>query len=540
MLTLRSAIGVLFFCPLTLQFAAAQAFQDLSTTAEGSVLYFSSPVRQKGTDQQFYSKIFRWTAAGGVQVFAEVRDPASSTGCAPPDFYQLRTPQVSADGAVLAYTASRPVANSRYCPREEPNQGVIVQSGQTIRLDGNVALSPNGRYAVTTTTAALANEFHTVTNLASGMSTIVAGAFNGSSRRVTNEGTILTSEPSAVILTDRTGQTRVLPTKWPVSDAIIDPAGATVVYLTPFAPDSPARLSAINVQTGTETAVVTGFALRNPLLTADGSTLFFIDQAGPAPQLFAIAMGGGSPRQITNIPDGIAAAVVSGNGLVAFAVTRASRLLRLDVPSGSSTELVASTPLITAAYRVYPPPVAIAPIGSLIDLYGSGLGAERQATLCGRPLVLLHGRVRFQVPWDLPEGPCQAIVSSDSPFEHGISLEVRQFDPQFIYEDNAPALLIHGSFNRVVSERDPAHPGEAIIAYMTGLGPVDPNNLVSAGFQCRFDGTPADVLYAGLAPQFPGFYQVNVRVPALASVNPSLICGWDATRQAATPVWVGP
>ena len=72
--------------------AAAQPFQDLSTTADGSVLYFSSPIRQKGTDQRFYSKIFQWTAATGVQVIAEVRNPGPSDGCASPDYYDLHAP----------------------------------------------------------------------------------------------------------------------------------------------------------------------------------------------------------------------------------------------------------------------------------------------------------------------------------------------------------------------------------------------------------------------------------------------------------------
>ncbi len=70
MAKIQTALGLLLSYQISCLPAAAQAFQDLSTTADGSILYFASPVRQKGTDQKLYSKIFRWTAAGGVQVVA--------------------------------------------------------------------------------------------------------------------------------------------------------------------------------------------------------------------------------------------------------------------------------------------------------------------------------------------------------------------------------------------------------------------------------------------------------------------------------------
>src|SRR5258707_290108 len=81
----------------------------------------------------------------------------------------------------------------------------------------------------------------------------------------------------------------------------------------------------------------------------------------------------------------------------------------------------------------------------------------------------------------------------------------------------------------------PAHPGEVIVAYMTGLGPVDDNGEVKSGFSCSFDSAQGDILYAGLAPGLTGSYQVNIRVPNLHSSLASLFCGWDpVTRARAT------
>ena len=514
--------------------AAAQPFQGLSTTADGSVLYFSSSIRQKGTDQRFYSKIFQWTAATGVQVIAEVRNPGPSDGCASPDYYDLHAPQVSADGNVRAYTASRRVERSRYCPRNEPNQGIIETSGRTTRLAGNLALSPNGRYAVTTTTTALENDFHTVTDLVNGQSAIVAGAFNGSSRRVTDDGTIVTPKPSAVVLTDRAGGTRVLLAKYEVDDAMIDPRGASVVYLTRLGPSNPARLSAIDVKTGRETELANGFVIYNPMLAADGARVFYHDLSG---HLFAVGIDGGNRQKIADQP----VAAISGNGLVAFA-TGNSGLVRIELASGAVTELVAPTPFVTAAYLGFRPQPAITPVGSVIELVGSGLKDAQTLTFCGRPvsLSMLQGHVRFQVPWDLPEGLCQAVVASGSSFEHAVDFEVRQYDPQFVLGYGTPALIYHQAFAGMVYQGSPARPGEVIVVSMTGLGPVDSGGLIGAGFGCRFDFTPAEIAYAGVAPQSPGVYQINVRVPPLAASTPTLTCGWDATRQAATSLWAAP
>ncbi|MEO8127308.1 MAG: hypothetical protein ABI822_09465, partial [Bryobacteraceae bacterium] len=413
-----------------------------------------------------------------------------------------------------------PVQVNRFCPPAESNQGIIGRLGATVRLDGNLALSPNGRYAITATFVGISDDFHTVTDLSSGISGLVAGAFNGSPRRVTNEGTILTPKPSAVILTERSGLTRVLPSKWAVDDAIIDPAGTMVDYSTRLGPTSPARLSAINVLSGSETELTTGFSMGSPQITSGGTTIFFTDTN----QLFSIGIGGANRRQVTSGSEPIVSVVVSGDGRVAYAVTAASRLLRIDTATGTSTELISPTPLITATYRVYPPETSIAAVGSLIDLYGSGLDGAVQFTLCGRSVLLqpdsLKRFTRFQVPWDLPEGACQGIISSGSPFEHGINLDVRLYDPRF-----APGGV--------------AATNGVIVAYMTGLGPVDGSGNIASGFQCRLDSTPAEVLYAGLAPGFTGFYQVNIRVPASPPLQASLTCGWDLDRQAVTTVMLG-
>jgi hypothetical protein len=92
----------------------------------------------------------------------------------------------------------------------------------------------------------------------------------------------------------------------------------------------------------------------------------------------------------------------------------------------------------------------------------------------------------------------------------------------------------HQDFRGAPTAKDPAIPGEILVFYMTGLGPVSeppplgrpaPLDILSstlAPLFCQWDaaagGPIADVLFAGLAPGRTGVYQVNVRVaPNVAS-----------------------
>jgi uncharacterized protein (TIGR03437 family) len=72
----------------------------------------------------------------------------------------------------------------------------------------------------------------------------------------------------------------------------------------------------------------------------------------------------------------------------------------------------------------------------------------------------------------------------------------------------------------------PAKPGETIVIYGVGFGPVTPNipageivteaNQLAESFEISFGKTPAQLPYFGLAPSFVGLYQFNVTVPAVA------------------------
>jgi uncharacterized protein (TIGR03437 family) len=76
-----------------------------------------------------------------------------------------------------------------------------------------------------------------------------------------------------------------------------------------------------------------------------------------------------------------------------------------------------------------------------------------------------------------------------------------------------------------VNANNPANPGETVVVYLTGLGPVTPSiadGTASSGNPFNKTLLPivyvadqqANVLFSGLAPGFPGLYQINVTIPA--------------------------
>ncbi len=76
----------------------------------------------------------------------------------------------------------------------------------------------------------------------------------------------------------------------------------------------------------------------------------------------------------------------------------------------------------------------------------------------------------------------------------------------------------------------PAQPGDEIVLYGIGFGPVTPKipagqlvqqaNTLASTFEISIGGVPVtNVPYAGLAPSYTGLYQFNIVVPANAGTG---------------------
>jgi uncharacterized protein (TIGR03437 family) len=134
-------------------------------------------------------------------------------------------------------------------------------------------------------------------------------------------------------------------------------------------------------------------------------------------------------------------------------------------------------------------------------------------------------RISFQVPFETPTGPGAAqidVVSQDQTTASVVADSFTEDPGIFTFNGFAVALHLNGS---LVTPVDPAFPGETIVLYTTGLGPLsldvtdgypppadalaftaDPVQVVVKGEQCS-------VLFSGLAPGLVGVYQVNLTLP---------------------------
>lgn len=529
---LFAAVGLL---PLVVH---AQSLSGLHSNHDGSALYFSSPMYAKADPSaNLHDKIFRWDSSGArVRIAYQELERGESDGCTTGNFYQLRAPQASSDGETLLYLASRPVFTNRFC-NPIPVQTVVRIGTRVWRFEGAGTLSPNGRYAITMPRAAIESSYHLLHDLTGNSSTLVAGSVRTDRpQQVTNDGATLSIEPRAVVIAERNGLVRVWPTEQAVDDAVIDASGRSIIYTTRLGPGAPGRMARIDVASGRETELAMGFAIQSPLISGDGNTVYFLEGTT---RIYAVPIAGGGTQTPIATPSagGLGAFTISGNGGFAFIANVYGARVRINLATGAETELLPPTPLVSTAYRILRPETRVAALGSVMILIGSGLDASKRITLCGRELRLEQSNpLRFTVPTDLPENrACNAIVETDSPWVHGLELQVKAYDPQYIRNDGGNAFLYSSDFRSINSQSSPARPGDVLVAYMTGLGDLKP------GFGCRVEGQSADILFAGPAPGVPGFHQINVRLPrGLQAISVNLACGWEPDELTSTPVWLGP
>lgn len=136
-------------------------------------------------------------------------------------------------------------------------------------------------------------------------------------------------------------------------------------------------------------------------------------------------------------------------------------------------------------------------------------------------------QISIQVPYEAPTGPQAAEIQV---YDEG-SLVADFFTDSFvedpgIFTYNGSFAVAQASDFSLIGPNNPAIPGEALILYTTGLGPLDLNLADGFGspttppfaetvdpFQVILNGENCSVFFSGLAPGFVGLYQINFYVP---------------------------
>ena len=208
---------------------------------------------------------------------------------------------------------------------------------------------------------------------------------------------------------------------------------------------------------------------------------------------------------------------------------------------GAVTPTVAS--MVNGASFTQGAPVAP---GSLATIFGTGFAPQIYASTIPLPTrlsgvsVIVNGRaaplvfinptqINFQMPFETPPGPVKVIAETNGVPSASFTFQVQPVEPGlFVALNNAD-----GSPN---GPAHPASPGDFLVVYMTGQGPVshpvldgiptpNPPPLFTATkpYTAKIGQTNADVTFLGLSPGFAGLAQADVQVPQLAEGSYPLV-----------------
>jgi uncharacterized protein (TIGR03437 family) len=154
-------------------------------------------------------------------------------------------------------------------------------------------------------------------------------------------------------------------------------------------------------------------------------------------------------------------------------------------------------------------------------------------------IVANPGQVNVELPSNIPTGTQQITVMNKNGTSMPFNVTVNATEPgllapasfniggkQYVvafHSDNVTYVLPEGAIAGIPSR--PAKPGETIVMYGNGFGPVTPSipagelveedNHLVAPFEVMFGGTAAKLVYYGLSPGLVGVYQFNVAVPTI-------------------------
>jgi len=137
-------------------------------------------------------------------------------------------------------------------------------------------------------------------------------------------------------------------------------------------------------------------------------------------------------------------------------------------------------------------------------------------------------QISVQIPYDTPTGPGAAEIEVLDYGESVALLRADSFDEDpgiFTYQKNYAVALLYPSYS-LIGPDNPAFPGDHLILYTTGLGPLSldlsdgfaaPSNPLAytqEPFTVYVSGEPCRIEFSGLAPGFVGLYQLNIQLPA--------------------------
>jgi uncharacterized protein (TIGR03437 family) len=219
----------------------------------------------------------------------------------------------------------------------------------------------------------------------------------------------------------------------------------------------------------------------------------------------------------------------------------------VQVPSLSGPGVFLNPLGVLNAASSAPPGNPIAP-GQFVTLYGTGLAKSTQTSPAPYPSALngvsvqingkaapiyfvSAGQLNVLVPYATTGPTATIVVNNGGTNSNTVTVPVAATAPGVYTLDQSgggAGAILHANYT-LVNASSPATAGETVLIYLTGMGTVSPtlgdgtagvvttlyNSAIgTAGVNVLIGGQPGTVTFNGLAPGFPGLYQLNVTLPS--------------------------
>jgi uncharacterized protein (TIGR03437 family) len=558
---MRRLAGVLLFA-----LSASAQFQELTVTADGARLFFTTSFRLKSVPDQRYElrgyavdthdKTLNLVAERGVLART---DAFSSTD-------GVTSLRVSGDGESVAFSLSNICPSGPPCTRTQ--RAEIRGRFEQILGEGIVWMSRNGEWAVLNTPA--------LVPLLPGEPTRAAEAFlihlsTGERTAIPVPGTRgnpLASDGSVFVRSQnpngpgfsigvlKNGEMKPFGFVSGAFAAIaLSDDGSAVVYErvaigAPGQPPPPfqSQILVRNVATGEDRLLFSGNREERLILLGmsnTGERVLLQGLAGEAmlPRVAIAEAGRENPIPLPLLEgERATAGTLTADGNTAFLSTNFGRLLRFGVNSddGAQTavEVLPLTPSVCCGIQRFSPGEVV----RLEVLRNDESDWTDRIVLDDQPLFLITtepGGVIAQVPWATFPGSrmLRINVPSDSPFFGESQVFVSPTNPRLLPADRDSGSIL--GFKILRGDRSgplttqPAS-GDTVHIYMTGLGlvrgdvqtgipaPLNDQRPITGSIQCRFipHASDSETVFAGLAPGLLGIYEVTLRLPASSTTAP--------------------
>lgn len=189
--------------------------------------------------------------------------------------------------------------------------------------------------------------------------------------------------------------------------------------------------------------------------------------------------------------------------------------------------------------------------GEFVALFGTGLVASNLTAKAPYPTTLnnvtvtvngtkapiysvthlpQYDQINCLIPYGTTGATATIVVTNGSATSNTVTVPVAATSPGIYSLDQSGggSGAIEHANGSLVNAGSPANPGETVVVYLTGMGAVTPpvaDGTASTGNPLNKTVLPivyvadqqANVMFSGLAPLYPGLYQINVTIPMTIS-----------------------